>query len=91
MGLPPHAPESFYTQPGSPYNENFIRKFKYEGDLDEAKGGGRPYKNDLWKERLTTPAEKAAMATIANGVDETSRVLSPRDQAILARGGTLPK
>lgn len=91
VSLPPHAAESYYTQPGSPYNENFIKKLKYEGDLDEAKGGGRPYKNDLWKDRLTTAAEKAAMEGPVSGVDETSRVLSPKEEAILARGGTLPK
>lgn len=91
VGLPPFAPGAFYTQPGSPYNPAFIRKLEYEGDLDEAKGGGRPYKNNLWKERLMTPAEKEAMVSPRNGVDLVEGAkLTPREEAILARGGTLP-
>lgn len=92
VGLPPFAPDAFYTQPGSPYNPAFIRDFKYEGDLDEAKGGGRPYKNDLWKERLMTAAEKEAVENPPNGVDlvDAAQKLTPREEAILARGGTLP-
>jgi NADH:ubiquinone oxidoreductase subunit len=93
VGLPPFAPDAFYTQPGSPYNPAFIRKFAYEGDLDEAKGGGRPYKNDLWKERLMTAAEKEAVENPPNGVDmvnSSAGKLTPREEAILARGGTLP-
>ena len=46
VGLPPGAPDAFYTQPGSPYNPYSIRKLEYIGDLDEGKGGGRPYKSD---------------------------------------------
>jgi len=88
VGLPPHAPEAYYTQPGSPYNPAFIRKFEYEGDLDEAKGGGRPYKNDIWKERLMTAAEKEARANPSS--DFSTRRLTPKEEAILARGGTLP-
>lgn len=90
VGLPPHAPDAYYTQPGSPYNDAFIRKFEYKGDLDEAKGGGRPYKNDLWKERLTTQAEKEAMLNPKNGKELYDGKLSPREEAILARGGSLP-
>jgi NADH:ubiquinone oxidoreductase subunit len=90
VGLPPHAPNAYYTQPGSPYNEAFIKKFAYEGDLDEAKGGGRPYKNDLWKERLMTAAEKEQMVNPTNGKDLTNGNLTLREEAILARGGTLP-
>ncbi|KAG7361497.1 NADH:ubiquinone oxidoreductase 17.2 kD subunit-like protein [Nitzschia inconspicua] len=92
VGLPPFAPDAYYTQPGSPYNPAFIRKFEYEGDLDEAKGGGRPYKNDLWKERLMTAAEKEAKVNPPNGVDfvESGTKLTPREEAILARGGTIP-
>jgi hypothetical protein len=91
VGLPPFAPSAFYTQPGSPYNPSFIRKFQYEGDLDEAKGGGRPYKNDLWKERLMTAAEKEATVNPPNGVDmvDSAAKLTPKQEAILARGGTL--
>lgn len=86
VGLPPHAPGAFYTQPGSPYNDAFIRKFNMEGDL----GNGRPYKNDLWKERLMTVEEKNALENPPNGEDLTTAQLSPKEEAILARGGTLP-
>ena len=91
VGLPPHVSDAYYTQPGSPYNANFIRELEYEGDLDEAKGGGRPYKNDLWKERLSTAEEKAAQEGSATGQELTSGLLSPREEAILARGGTISK
>jgi hypothetical protein len=89
VGLPPHAPDAFYTQPGSPYNAAFTKKSEYKGDLDEAKGGGRPYKNDLWKERLTTAAEKEHMLNAATQ-ELSAGNLTPREEAILARGGTLP-
>eukprot|EP00957_Ditylum_brightwellii_P006224 471693-Ditylum_brightwellii.AAC.1 len=32
------------------------------GDLDESKGGGRPYKSDKWADRLRTAEENAAIA-----------------------------
>lgn len=97
VGLPPGAPDAFYTQPGSPYNEASIRKFEYLGDLDKEKGGGRPYKSLKWMERLMTDEEKAAME--AGQVDDKPLIeehkpekpLSAREQMILARGGTLPK
>jgi hypothetical protein len=95
VGLPPGAPDAYYTQPGSPYNPASIRPRVVAGDLDEAKGGGRPYKNAMWMERLKTAPEKAAEkaaydAQFTKGykTNKTKR-LSPRDQAILARGGTL--
>ena len=96
VGLPPGAPDAFYTQPGSPYNDASIRKFGMLGDLDASKGGGRPYKSEMWKERLKTAAEKEAEKKAA--ADEwtrpfenakTAKRLSPREQAILARGGSL--
>jgi len=90
VGLPAGAPDAFYTQPGSPYNPAFIRDFKYEGDLDEAKGGGRPFKNELWKQRLATPAEKAAKLNPVGGQAMSLGNLTPKEEAILARGGTLP-
>lgn len=90
VGLPPHAPDAYYTQPGSPYNPAFIRELKYEGDLDEEKGGGRPYKNDLWKERLTTAAEKEAKSNPVGGEELSTGNLTAKEEAILARGGTLP-
>mmetsp|Transcript_25245 Transcript_25245/g.35947 ORF Transcript_25245/g.35947 Transcript_25245/m.35947 type:complete len:245 (+) Transcript_25245:1-735(+) len=58
VGLPPGAPDAYYTQPGSPYNPASIRKLEFAGDL----GDGRKYKNDKWAERLRTPEEKAAIA-----------------------------
>lgn len=97
VGLPPGAPDGYYTQPGSPYNPQSIRDYKArQGSLDE--NGGRAYRNDLWKERLQTAEEKQAekdaikkewqrgyeKATAAAAVN-----LSPREQAIAARGGTI--
>jgi NADH:ubiquinone oxidoreductase subunit len=58
FNLPPHAPDGYYTQPGSPYNPHSIRKLEYEGDLDDEIGGGRPYKNGIWKERLMNDADR---------------------------------
>ena len=96
VGLPPGAPDVFYTQPGSPYNPHSIRKLEYIGDLDGGKGGGRPYKSEKWKERLTTDEERAAIAAAAAKEEAllaekamTQKQLSPREQAIIARGGSL--
>jgi hypothetical protein len=97
VGLPPGVSDAFYTQPGSPYNDASIRKLEFVGDLDEAKGGGRPYKNEIWKERLMTDEDRALIAReeeekmqlLAEKAKEQTQ-LSPREQAILARGGTLP-
>ena len=58
MGLPPGAKDSYYTQPGSPYNEGSIRPRVNIGDLDEARGGGRPYKSEKWADRLRTKEER---------------------------------
>jgi len=96
VGLPPGAPDAYYTQPGSPYNDASIRKFEMQGDLDADKGGGRPYKNELWKERLKTAEEKEAEQKAeeeswTEGYVKKGKRLSPREQAILARGGTLSK
>jgi hypothetical protein len=95
VGLPPGAPDAYYTQPGSPYNEASIRKFPVLGDLDAEKGGGRPYKSELWKERLKTAAEKEAEKQAMVLADSKlegnkSKILSAREQAILRRGGSLP-
>jgi len=62
VGLPPGVKDSFYTQPGSPYNEASQKKKVVIGDLDEDKGGGRPYTNEKWRERLMTAKEKNALA-----------------------------
>lgn len=59
VGLPPGVKDSFYTQPGSPYNDASIRPMKMVGHLDE--DGGRAYKNDKWAERLTTDEERKAL------------------------------
>jgi hypothetical protein len=40
VGLPPGAKDSYYTKPGSPYNEASIRPQVNIGDL----GNNRPYK-----------------------------------------------
>jgi hypothetical protein len=92
VGLPPGAPDAYYTQPGSPYNDASTRMKEMEGDL----GNNRPYKNALWKERLKTAAEKEAETqaeanawTAGYEAKKTAKRLSPREQAILARGGTL--
>lgn len=96
VGLPPGAPDAFYTQPGSPYNEASIRKLEFVGDLDAEKGGGRPYKNETWKERLMTEEEKKQLSQaeddrmkMLSEKAKTQTQLSAREQAILARGGTL--
>ena len=98
VGLPPGAPDAYYTQPGSPYNPASMRKLEFVGDLDESKGGGRPYKNDMWKERLMTAEDRAAIAKAEEDKQallvekaKTQKQLTPREQAILARGGTLTK
>jgi NADH:ubiquinone oxidoreductase subunit len=94
VGLPPGAPDAYYTQPGSPYNEASIRKFEMQGKLDEK----RAYKSEMWRQRLMTVAEKAAIEqsekdewTKPFEVAKTAKRLSLREQAILARGGTLSK
>lgn len=61
VGLPPGAKDSYYTQPGSPYNDASIRPRVDIGDLDSGSGGGRPYKSLKWADRLRTPDEKAAI------------------------------
>jgi len=74
VGLPPGAKDAFYTQPGSPYNEASIRKTVMTGDLDEAKGGGRPYKSDKWADRLRTPEEKESFEK--RFAEEQARIIS---------------
>lgn len=98
VGLPPGAASSYYTQPGSLYNEASIRKLEYIGDLDEATGGGRPYKSALWKERLKTDEDRAEEKRIEQEkldeamkkIQSRSRKLTKKEEAILARGGTIP-
>lgn len=70
VGLPPGVPDAYYTQPGSPYNPASIRKTEFIGDLDEAKGGGRPYKSEKWADRLRTDGEKAVIAAAKEADDK---------------------
>jgi NADH:ubiquinone oxidoreductase subunit len=96
VGLPPGAPDAYYTQPGSPYNKfSHTRAEPTMGHLDE--GGGRPYKSLLWKERLKTAAEKQAEIEAVkeewNGLenpDKPVKIYTLRELAIMRRGGTLP-
>ncbi len=60
VGLPPGVKDSYYTQPGSPYNEFSIRKLEFIGSLDGGDGKGRLYKSEKWAERLRTEEEKKA-------------------------------
>ena len=95
VGLPPGAPDAYYTQPGSPYNPASIRQFPKIGSLDA--DGGRAYKSEMWRQRLMTAAETKAVEDAEKGyidaaVDKSSsKKLSLREQAILARGGTIAK
>jgi hypothetical protein len=57
VGLPPNAPDAYYTQPGSPYNPASLKEFKAIGEHS----GGRVYKSQKWAERLLTADEKASL------------------------------
>jgi NADH:ubiquinone oxidoreductase subunit len=83
VGLPPGAKDSYYTQPGSPYNDASIRPLQMVGSLD--KDGGRAYKSDKWADRLRTAEEKMMIEK-----SKESDVLSFLDAAksSTSRGGT---
>jgi NADH:ubiquinone oxidoreductase subunit len=83
VNLPPGAPDAYYTQPGSPYNPASIRKLEFIGDLDESKGGGRPYKSQKWADRLQTADEKAAVK--ATKAMEDKKMMSSFQEEILNR------
>jgi len=91
VGLPPHATDSYYTQPGSPYNEANNRLLTFIGDLDEKNGGGRPYKSVKWADRLRTSEEHEKLRKAKEDEDrkgvETAKgmVMSRREAAIRAR------
>lgn len=91
VGLPPGAPDAYYTQPGSPYNEASIRKRTMIGELS----GGRKYKSDMWRERLMTKEEKEAItqqfAKESAKAFTNKKRLSAREHAILERGGTVAR
>ena len=94
VGLPPGAPDAFYTQPGSPYNPASIRKLTFIGDLDEEKGGGRPYKSRKWRERLLTDEERAKIKADAEKKDQkmfenVQQQMLNQKIAARSRGGTL--
>ncbi|KAL9185452.1 hypothetical protein ACHAXT_003229 [Thalassiosira profunda] len=91
VGLPPGAKDSYYTQPGSPYNDASIRPRVNIGDLDEGKGGGRPYKSEKWADRLRTPEEKAALEKEMLGgvkaeIEVGNAAAARRKLAMAARG-----
>ena len=92
VGLPPGAKDSYYTQPGSPYNEGSIRKRVNIGDLDEGKGGGRPYKSEKWADRLRTREEREALEKekmrIVQGAIERERVMAAKRKAAMAARGS---
>jgi NADH:ubiquinone oxidoreductase subunit len=91
VGLPPHAKHAYYTQPGSPYNDAFVRPNTPIGSLDA--DGGRTYKSEKWADRLRTPAEKQAildqqMAQGQAAMDRAKKHLSmtKKQRAMMARG-----
>lgn len=92
VGLPPGAKDAYYTQPGSPYNEGSIRPRVNIGDLDETKGGGRPYKSEKWADRLRTKEEKQALemeqTKIVQGAIERERVMAAKRKAAMAARGS---
>jgi len=87
VGLPPGVKDSFYTQPGSPYNESSSRPLVMEGCLDE--DGGRAYKNDKWAERLTTDAEREKVerekAEVAKEIG--GKIMTRKEMAMQNRAG----
>ena len=66
VGLPPFAKDSYYTQPGSPYNDASMRKTVMIGELPN----NRPYKSEKWKKRLMTEEEKAEEARFFEAVNK---------------------
>mmetsp|Transcript_18927 Transcript_18927/g.22609 ORF Transcript_18927/g.22609 Transcript_18927/m.22609 type:complete len:249 (-) Transcript_18927:297-1043(-) len=87
VGLPPGVKDSYYTQPGSPYNDASIRPLEMVGSLDA--DGGRAYKNDKWADRLTTDAEKEAVEEkkALQAKTLTKGVISRKAMARRNRGG----
>ncbi len=91
VGLPPGVKDSYYTQPGSPYNDASIRPRVNIGDL----GGGRVYKSQKWADRLRTADEKAALekakeATTQKAIESGKASAARRKMAMAQRGaGTI--
>mmetsp|Transcript_54130 Transcript_54130/g.80369 ORF Transcript_54130/g.80369 Transcript_54130/m.80369 type:complete len:254 (-) Transcript_54130:52-813(-) len=67
IGLPAFGvKDAYYTQPGSPYNENSMKKLVMIGDLDEGDASKKPedhrrFKSLKWADRLRTAEEKDAI------------------------------
>mmetsp|Transcript_25933 Transcript_25933/g.39735 ORF Transcript_25933/g.39735 Transcript_25933/m.39735 type:complete len:239 (+) Transcript_25933:55-771(+) len=55
VGLPPHAPDAYYVQPGSPYHDSAVEEGRARKNL-----GGVP-RNEKWKMRLMSDADKKAI------------------------------
>mmetsp|Transcript_11103 Transcript_11103/g.17127 ORF Transcript_11103/g.17127 Transcript_11103/m.17127 type:complete len:249 (+) Transcript_11103:90-836(+) len=93
LNLPPNVPDAYYTQPGSPYHPDFIKKRVDIGDLDEAAGGGRPYKSEKWADRLRTTEEKEALKAAAEEHQkkfiEKFQNRAKEQMARRSRGGTI--
>jgi NADH:ubiquinone oxidoreductase subunit len=86
VGLPPGAKDSYYTQPGSPYNEASIRPLEFIGSLDA--DGGRKFKSEKWAERLRTEEEKKMIESKKE--NEVQGFLSGvKGNAFGRRGGTV--
>ena len=91
VGLPPHVKDSYYTQPGSPYNDAFLRDQTPIGSLDA--DGGRPYKNQKWAARLRTAdenkqlAEKELQQQAQATAELSNKRLTRKQMAMIERGG----
>lgn len=87
VGLPPGAKDSYYTQPGSPYNPASIRPLEVIGETPSGKG----YKSAKWADRLMTPEEKAKVAAnqaaeAQKAVEAAKMAQSKRMAALRSRG-----
>ena len=87
VGLPPGVKDSYYTQPGSPYNPASIRPLTFEGET----AGGKKYKSAKWADRLQTPEEKAKVAAehaadAAKTMEEVKMAQAKRMAARRSRG-----
>lgn len=83
VGLPAGVKDSYYTQPGSPYNDASIRPLEMIGSLD--KDGGRAYKSRKWEERLMTQDEKDVIES--KNDDVMKKLMAQAKNARGPRGG----
>ena len=86
VGLPAGAKDSYYTQPGSPYNDASIRPLEFVGSLDS--DGGRKYKSEKWAERLRTVSEKKAVESAKESAIKDFLGAGPGRKGGRGRGGT---